>query len=90
MGIEDQPNELPKDIKHHDTSSEMTDVEALFASGKIGDVLREAKLPTAPVKLPNVDAVQKHRAAQKRIPPERASKKPKKIRVVTRRPKGRQ
>jgi len=67
-------------------------IDELFASTKIGDVLRQAKVPVPPAPKPDIAAIQKHRADQKRIPKVPGSKKPKKVHVQTRRskPKGRQ
>ncbi|MBT4120344.1 MAG: hypothetical protein HOG89_03260 [Candidatus Peribacter sp.] len=89
MNTEKPTEGSPEDEQHPlPLSGSDSDLDAIFASGKIDDILKEAKLPTPPAKLPNVAAVQKHKAEQKRIPPEHVSNKPKKVRVQTRRPKG--
>ena len=71
MNAEKSSNESPKDEKYHGEPIEMTNIEALFASGEIEDVLKEAKLPMSPTELPDIAAVQKHKANRKRIPPQR-------------------
>lgn len=81
--------------QNHERPSD-ADKDAFFSSDALDKVLQEVRsaaevsLPKKP--LPTPGEVREHRAAQKRIPKVRGSKKPKKVRIQTRRskPKGRQ
>ena len=89
MTPNETPNKSSENDNHPPTPNELDD---LFASGEINRILKQAKIPEPPAPKPDIAAIQKHRADQKRIPKVSGSKKPKKVHIQTRRskPKGRQ